>query len=182
VKRSYKIAAGVAATLGLGIAAAAFAHPGGVMGMAPGMMHDGRMAALENRQADVARKGAMVMPFDLAKTTHYFDDNATGGIETVKANDLHDAQQVTLIRSHLAKEAEHFAHGDFSDPATIHGNHMPGMAQLAAAGNALLVTYEEVPGGASLTYTSRDQAVVTAIHDWFAAQRSDHAAHAHLHE
>ena len=41
MKRSYKIAAAVAAALGLGIAAAAFAHPGGMMGMGPGMMIHG---------------------------------------------------------------------------------------------------------------------------------------------
>lgn len=192
MKRSYKVAAGIAAALGLGLAARAFAHPGADgapmgHGMGPAMMMHGAMGQgaaedLHARQAEVARKGAMVMPFNLAKTTHYFDDNATGGIETIKANDPRDAEQVRLVRSHLAEEAERFARGDFSNPARIHGNHMLGMGQLAAAGNALRVSYKEVPGGASLTYTSRDQTVVTAIHDWFAAQRSDHAAHAHLHQ
>ena len=39
MKRSYRIAAGVAAALGLGLAAAAFAHPGAMHGgMGPGMM------------------------------------------------------------------------------------------------------------------------------------------------
>jgi hypothetical protein len=134
-----------------------------------------------SRQEEVARKGAVVMPFDLAKTTHFFDDRPDGGIETVKANDASDARQAALIRSHLAEEAQRFARGDFSDPAAIHGADMPGMAALERAGAKLRVSYREVPGGASLTYASADPAVVAAIHQWFAAQRSDHAAHEHMH-
>jgi hypothetical protein len=134
-----------------------------------------------SRQEEVARKGAVVMPFDLAKTTHYFDDRPDGGVETVTANDASDAEQAALIRSHLAEEARRFARGDFSDPAAIHGADMPGMAVLERAGAKLRVSYREVPGGASLTYASVDPAAVAAIHEWFAAQRSDHAAHEHMH-
>lgn len=134
-----------------------------------------------SRQEEVARKGAFVMPFDLARTTHYFDDRPDGGIETVTANDASDAEQAALIRSHLAREAERFGRGDFSDPAAIHGADMPGMAALERAGARLRVSYREVPGGASVVYASADPAVVAAIHQWFAAQRSDHAAHAHMH-
>lgn len=134
-----------------------------------------------SRQADVARKGAEVMPFDLARTTHFFDDRDTGGIETVVAHDGSDTKQVELIRAHLSHEASRFARGDFSDPARIHGADMPGMAQLARAGKTLRVSYEELPRGASITYASADPAVVSAIHRWFAAQRSDHGAHEHMH-
>ena len=138
--------------------------------------------AATSRQEEVAMKGATVMPFDLARTTHFFDDDATGGVETVTANDRSDAGQVALIRSHLATEAERFGRGDFSDPAKIHGADMPGLAALSAAGPRLRVTYLDVPGGASLRYESRDPAIIAAIHDWLAAQRADHAAHAHMHE
>ena len=42
MKRSYKVAASVAVALGLGVTAAAFAHPGAMGdGMGPGMMHGG---------------------------------------------------------------------------------------------------------------------------------------------
>ena len=134
-----------------------------------------------SRQQEVARKGSVVMPFDLMRTTHFFDDNATGGIETITANDHADAEQVALIRGHLSKEAGRFGRGDFSDPARIHGTDMPGMAALAAAGSRLQVTYREMPGGASLTFASQDPGVVASVHQWFAAQRSDHAAHMHMH-
>jgi hypothetical protein len=135
-----------------------------------------------SRQEEVAMKGASVMPFDLMRTTHFFDDTATGGVETVTANDKSDAEQVTLIRSHLATEAERFGRGDFSDPAKIHGADMRGLAALSNAGAKLRVAYLDVPGGARLAFESRDPAVIAAIHDWFAAQRADHAAHGHMHE
>lgn len=135
----------------------------------------------EARQAQVARAGAAVMPFDLSRTTHFFDDNPSGGVETVTANDKDDSTQIGLIRVHLRTEAQRFGRGDFSDPAKIHGNDMPGLAAMAAAGGKLLVRYQELPSGASLTYVSIDPTVAAAVHDWFAAQRADHAAHEHMH-
>lgn len=137
--------------------------------------------ARSSRQDEVARLGSRVMPFDLARTKHFFDDDATGGIETITANGKDDAAQVDLIRSHLATEAERFGRGDFSDPAVIHGHDMPGLATLAAAGGKLRVTYRDVPGGAHLTFASSDPAVVGAVHEWFSAQRSDHGMHGHMH-
>jgi hypothetical protein len=134
-----------------------------------------------SRQDEVALKGATVMPFDLARTSHFFDDTPGGGVETVTANDAKDARQIALIRSHLAQEAKRFARGDFSDPAKIHGQDMPGLDALAQAGGKLQVKYRKLPAGASLSYESADEAMIAAVHAWFAAQRSDHAAHSHMH-
>jgi hypothetical protein len=133
-----------------------------------------------SRQDEVARSGSSVMPFDLMRTTHFFDDTPSGGIETITANDKSDARQIALIRSHLTAEATRFARGDFSDPAKVHGENMPGLAELRSAWNRLRVTYKKLPAGASLAYASGDPAVVSAVHAWFAAQRSDHAAHSHM--
>jgi hypothetical protein len=135
-----------------------------------------------SRQDEVALKGATVMPFDLARTTHFFDDTPGGGIETVTANDAKDARQIALIRSHLAEEAKRFRRGDFADPAKIHGQDMPGLDALGRAGDKLQVKYRQLPAGASLSYASADAAVIAGVHAWFAAQRSDHAAHSHMHE
>lgn len=150
---------------------------GSLMGAPVSLASEGNAS----RQDEVTRKGASVMPFDLSRTTHFFDDNATGGVETVTANSSNDAKQIALIRQHLAHEAKRFAHGDFSDPAKIHGGDMPGLVTLASAGKKLHVAYKNVPAGGSLTYSSRDKTVVAAVHAWFAAQRSDHAAHTHMH-
>jgi hypothetical protein len=138
-------------------------------------------SAPQSRQEQVARSGAAVMPFDLSRTTHFFDDSKTGGVESVTANDKGDITQIELIRDHLNTEAKRFAQGDFSDPAKIHGKDMPGLAGMASAGNKLRVSYQQLPTGASLTYTSDDPTVVGAVHAWFEAQRSDHGAHEHMH-
>lgn len=149
-----------------------------LFGALPGFAQDD---AATSRQDEVARTGAEIMPFDLALTTHDFDDTATGGVETVTVNDVRDGRQIELVRSHLAHEATQFGRGDFSDPAKIHGEDMPGLKALAGAGAKLHVSYRALPSGGSLTYSSRDTAVIAAIHAWFAAQRSDHKAHAHHH-
>ena len=101
-----------------------------------------------SRQDEVAHSGASVMPFDLMRTTHYFDDTPSGGVETITANDERDARQAALIRAHLAAEAKRFSHGDFSDPAKIHGADMPGLAELTSAGTKLHVKYKKLPAGA----------------------------------
>jgi hypothetical protein len=135
-----------------------------------------------SRQEEVLRKGSEVMPFDLHRTTHFFEDTTSGGAETVTANRSDDVEQIALIRKHLSDETKRFANGDFSDPARIHGNDMPGLAELAAAGPRLRVRYENIPNGASIRYSSDDRKVIAAIHAWFAAQRSDHGAHGHMHK
>lgn len=136
-------------------------------------------AAMTERQQEVMKKGEMVMPFDLTRTHHIFDDTATGGVQTVVANRAGDSDQIALIRMHLRHEAMEFSRGDFADPGKIHGNSMPGLAALRAGAKRMQVTYAEVPSGAKIVYRSEDPALVRAVHDWFAAQRSDHAAAGH---
>jgi hypothetical protein len=131
-----------------------------------------------NRQAEVAARGADVMPFDLERTTHIFEDRPDGGLQQVIADDPADAEQVALIRGHLQEEAAKFQRGDFGDPAAIHGEGMPGLAQLRQGYNQIDVVYSELPDGAQIRYTISDPVMVVALHAWFAAQLSDHGGHA----
>ncbi len=89
---------------------------------------------LQQRQHEVAHRGATVMPFDLSRTTHVFDDQADGGLQTVTANDPSDTAQIYLIRAHLADLANRFARGNFADQAWLHGMDMPGLAELSTEG------------------------------------------------
>jgi hypothetical protein len=130
-----------------------------------------------DRRDEVASAGAMVMPFDLERTTHVFETTDTGGVQRIVSDDR-DEDQIELIREHLGMEAERFRAGDFSDPAVIHGDDMPGLAVLRSAGSALQVQYRVLPDGAQVTYTGADGEVVAAIHAWFDAQLRDHGAHA----
>ncbi len=126
-----------------------------------------------DRQAEVAERGSRIMPFDLDATTHRFDPDPDGLTQTVVADDLTDADQVTLVREHLRHEAELFATGDFDDPAHIHGD-MPGLADLRAGYSSIRVTYGGVPAGGRITYRTTDSDLVRALHDWGIAQTTDH--------
>jgi hypothetical protein len=131
------------------------------------------------RQAEVAKRGADVMPFSLAATTHVFTKTADGGTQRVVAKKAADATQVRLVRQHLREIEAQFRKGDFSGPAHIHGDDMPGLAQLRQARpGEIAIRYRNVDGGAELSYRTANAALVSALHAWFDAQVSDHGADA----
>ena len=134
---------------------------------------------LGNRQAAVEARGVHVMPFDQARTTHVFANTVDGGIETVTANAASDTGQIALIRMHLEHESQLFASGDFTDPASIHGKDMPGLAALERGASQVAFTYAEVPRGATISYRTTNTKLVDALQAWFDAQLIDHGRHAH---
>lgn len=128
----------------------------------------------EARQRQVAERGSEVMPFDLGATTHVYEKTVNGGVQEVVADDPDDTENVAAIREHLREEADAFSRGEFSDPASIHGEQMPGLAQLEAGAERVEVRYEELPDGARIVLTSEDPGLVGGVHQWFDAQLSDH--------
>jgi hypothetical protein len=98
----------------------------------------------------------------------------TGGIQQVIAKDPNDRQQIALIQQHLQHETMQFGQGNFSDPSTLHGPDMPGLKELEAGTGQIKVEYTTLPNGAQLTYTTSDSQLITALHQWFGAQLSDH--------
>lgn len=135
--------------------------------------------ASEARLDEVARRGAQVMSFDLERTTHVFTQTGQGGVQQVIAKDPADAELIGLIRVHLAKISRQFARGDFFDPVSIHGEDMPGLAELRQAEpGRIKIDYRELPAGAEIVYSAKTPALADAIHRWFDAQLSDHARHA----
>ena len=138
-----------------------------------------KMMAGEQRQAEVAGRGKDVMPFSLAATTHIFTKNAEGGIQQVVAKKPTDAAQAEMIRQHLQEIRNQFLNGDFSGPSHIHGQDMPGLADLRESNpGQIAIDYKAVQGGAKLTYTTSEERLVVALHKWFDAQLSDHGSHA----
>ncbi len=142
-----------------------------------------RLSAVEpatpNRLDEVTEKGLRIMPFSLERTVHVFSKTEQGGIQQVVAKDPLDDSQIALIRDHLTKIAAEFEQGNFADPAAIHGEHMPGLAELRNAdAGALAIKYRELKNGAEIAYRSERPALVYAIHRWFDAQLRDHARHA----
>lgn len=139
------------------------------------------------RQAEVARRGTDVMPFSLPATQHIFTRTAQGGIQEVVARNGTDTGQVKLVRQHLRDIRAQFLAGDYSGPAHIHGQDMPGLAELRAApAGKMAIAYQDIEGGARLTYSTTEPTLVAALHKWFDAQLSDHgkdamAGHDHHH-
>lgn len=131
-----------------------------------------------DRQAEVAARGAEVMPFDLDRTEHVFEKQPGGGIQLVLARDSTDTLTIRLVREHLREESARFARGDFADPGAIHGDDMPGLAELRGGAGRISVEYDDQAAGGRIRYATGDSALVAALHRWFDAQVRDHGAHA----
>jgi hypothetical protein len=135
--------------------------------------------ASEARLDEVAERGTQVMPFDLEQTTHVFTKNDNGGLQQVVVKDNSNVEQIRLIREHLIDIAGKFAQGDYGDPASIHGEDMPGLAALRQAKPGTIdIVYTELENGGQIVYSTKDPQLVQAIHQWFEAQLSDHSRHA----
>lgn len=135
--------------------------------------------ASAQRLDEVVQRGIHVMPFDLEQTTHVFSKTAKGGIQQVVVKVPGNTEQIKLIRRHLSKISGEFQQGDFSNPAKIHGDTMPGLAELRKAKpGQIAIVYKELPTGAQIDYSTDLPVFIDAIHQWFDAQLSDHARHA----
>jgi len=127
------------------------------------------------RQQDVRQAGTEVMPFSLDQTQHVFEKNDAGGVQRVLVRAEADEAQRQMIRNHLREIAESFAARNFDKPSHIHGDNMPGLAQLKAAkAGELEVIYSDLPQGAQIIYRSASPQIINAIHRWFDAQLADH--------
>jgi hypothetical protein len=132
----------------------------------------------QTRQEHVHQMAHSVMPFDMSKTVHIFKMTESGGVQRVVAKDPGTSDQVALIQQHLKHETERFQHGDYSDPATLHGADMPGLKDLQAGYSRIKVSYAVLPAGAEITFETTDLHLLTALHRWFGAQLSEHGADA----
>jgi hypothetical protein len=133
------------------------------------------LAQADSQSGMVMRKGSQVMPFDQSVAMHMFLPDSTGGVLEIVVHSM-DAHQIALVRSHLLAEAAKFAKGDYSDPAYIHGQAMPGLSTLAASSAKVSVRYFETPTGAAIMLSSASPGLISAIHAWLAAQKHDHGS------
>jgi hypothetical protein len=108
------------------------------------------IAPAQTHQEEVATRGALAMSFDLAQTMHVFQKLENGCLQKVVVKDPSNKKQIALIQSHLQKEAEKFGKVDFSDQAKIHGESMPGLAELKAGAGKIDVRYAPLPDGAQI--------------------------------
>lgn len=132
----------------------------------------------DGHQEMIHDMGSQVMPFDLSKTKHIFEMNESGGIQKVVVRNQKEIDQLPAIRQHLMHEAARFSEGDFSDPTSLHGTGMPGVKELEAGASGLEIEYSEILDGGQITFKAGELSLITAIHQWFGAQLSDHGADA----
>ena len=132
----------------------------------------------QTQQEHVHQMAHSVMPFALSKTIHIFKMTESGGVQRVIMREPGDSDQIALIQQHLKHEVERFQHGDYTDPAALHGADMPGLKELRAGAAEIQVSYTALPSGAEITFTTSDLHLLTAIHRWFGAQLSEHGADA----
>jgi hypothetical protein len=157
MKRSSKIAIGVAAALGLGAAVAVFAHPGG---MGPGMMGQGMggpmMGRMQHGDAsfadDMRLVHAMLFDHDKIKRTV---TNLPDGIRTVTESD--DPGVARAITAHVASMEQRLKDGK------IFNLFSPTLPVLFENRDKIKTVVESTDRGSTVTQTSGDPKVVAAL-------------------
>jgi hypothetical protein len=125
-------------------------------------------------------RGEQAMGVDQYTSTHVFDALADGGrIELQRKSD--DPDGAALIREHLQHIAQAFAAGDFSMPAFVHLQQVPGASVMAARRDAITYSYRELPRGGELRISTQDPQALEAIHEFMSFQRRHHRAGGRTH-
>lgn len=118
-------------------------------------------------------RGQDVMGVDQYTSVHRFDPVADGGrIELQRDRD--DSAGVAMIRAHMRSIARAFAAGDFTAPATVHFETVPGVATMRTRRAAIHYDVTDLPRGAALRIRATDPTAVAAIHRFLAYQRQAH--------
>ena len=126
------------------------------------------------------QRGQAAMGVDQYTSTHRFDALADGGrIELQR--DANDPRDVATIRAHLKEVMAAFQRGDFSTPAFVHAQEVPGTKVMAARKELLAYRYADLPQGGEIRITTADPEVLRALHEFVAFQRKDHRAGGHGH-
>jgi hypothetical protein len=129
---------------------------------------DSAFSALQTR-------GHEAMGVDQYTSTHLFDALPDGGrIELQRDTD--DPDGIAEIRGHLQEIVRAFASGDFSTPAFVHAQPVPGTAVMAAKRDVIRYSYRDLPRGGEVRIVTSDPEALAAIREFMAFQRQDHRA------
>ena len=129
---------------------------------------DSSFAALQER-------GKTAMGVDQYTSTHKFDALADGGRIELQRN-MHDPAGVAQIREHLRAITAAFQSGDFTIPAFVHMQEVPGTGVMAAKRSQITYTFTPLPRGGAVRIRTKDHEALKAIHQFIAFQRHDHHA------
>jgi hypothetical protein len=141
----------------------------------PAVGSDSAFAELQERGAAPAAMGV-----DQYASTHRFDVLPDGGrIELQYDSDA--PTEIARIREHLREIATAFAAGDFTTPAFVHMQEVPGTDVLAAKRGVITWEYRELPRGGEVRVTTADAEALAALRRFMEFQRADHRAGGHGH-
>lgn len=126
-------------------------------------------------------RGKQFMGFDQDATAHHFILTKDGGRIEVSAKAADDTKSAGEIRSHLSHITQAFTSGDFSVPALVHDQKVPGVAQMKAAGAALTYTFEETERGGLIRISGSNPDAIGAVHEFLKFQIKDHGTGDPLH-
>lgn len=150
------------------------------MMMTPGRaMHAG--ARTDTGFAAMQARGRGAMGVDQYTSTHHFD-SLPDGARIELQRDSADEPGAAAIRDHLRAIAAAFASGDFTTPAFVHGQAVPGSAVMAARRDRIRYQVHDLPRGAELRITTSDAEALRAIQQFMAYQRREHRAGGVEHE
>lgn len=154
-------------------AAAQHVMPAGANHVMPAGMTHGNS---DSAYAAVQARGKVAMGVDQYTSTHRFDALPDGGrIELQR--DVDDPAGIATIREHLQDIAKAFGKGDFTTPAYVHMQSVPGAPVMAARRALITYAFTPLPRGGALRITTTDPEAVAAIAQFMAFQRMDHRAH-----
>lgn len=128
----------------------------------------------QDHQAQVNEHGDHVMGFSHEKTTHHFELHYDGGIIDVRSDDVKDTESRDQIRNHFHHIAQMFAAGNFNAPMLVHGENVPGTAEMSKLKDQLHWDLQETPRGARIVITADNKPALEAVHQFLRFQIQDH--------
>ena len=136
--------------------------------------HDGHAAAHDDSAFRAMQgRGGTVMGVDQYTSVHRFDALPDGGrIELQRDRD--DSAGTAVIRAHMRTIALAFARGDFTAPATVHLETVPGVPVMRERRASIRYEPIDLPRGGALRIRTSDPAAIAAVHEFLAYQRREH--------
>ncbi len=125
--------------------------------------------------AAMQERGKLAMGVDQYTSSHTFDALPTGG-RIVLVRDVDDSAGVAQIRTHLRDIAKAFKTGDFTTPAFVHMQDVPGTKVMRERRSVISYEARDVARGGELRISTSDPDALHAIHEFMAFQRGEHHA------
>ena len=133
------------------------------------------LVARQDHHANSDQRGAMVMGFDQARTTHHFLLFNDGGAIDISVNDPADTKNRDAIRSHLPHITMMFGDGNFDAPMLVHDSkNVPGTKAMTEHKEAIRYQYVETANGGRVNVVTSDPAALAAVHQFLRFQIAEH--------